>query len=164
MSFNPRPYVRGDHSMHGHISTDSCFNPRPYVRGDIISSTETKKQTAFQSTPLHEGRPHECVAGSFSACFNPRPYVRGDKVLLFKLPLLPLFQSTPLREGRQSADKRVSRAEVVSIHAPTRGATWRWRCDKVPRGCFNPRPYVRGDARRGGLSDRGANVSIHAPT
>ena len=80
----------------------TCFNPRPCARGD--------------SSP-YMARPAPC--GSF----NPRPCARGDSPTAPSPKARPSFQSTPLREGRQHFLAIPVLAELVSIHAPARGAT-----------------------------------------
>ena len=95
------------------------------------------------------------------------------------------FQFTPLRKGRQRVALKQPVNHIISIHAPTQGATMlvmafgvaeefqftplrkgrRWAVRAVPRitRYFNSRPYARGDA-----GDCGRNallqISIHAPT
>ena len=98
--------------------------------------------------------------------------------------MVSLFQFTPLREGRQRGEAFPSPDDVISIHAPPRGATPRkFQLKKTqrisihapPRGAtatltpfrtrrrnFNSRPSARGDQRfrhRAG----GRDISIHAP-
>jgi len=85
--------------------------------GSIIKSFEE-----FQSTRLHEARlPTERFHKLFRR-FNPRAYTRRDG-----------SHSRPLL-GR-----------VVSIHAPTRGATRPFRPFSAHNTCFNPRAYTRRD-------------------
>ena len=95
-----------------------------------------------------------------------------------------LFRSTPPREGRPSDTVEFATWwEMVSIHAPTRGATQtrsaRAGCEafrstppregrpaptwkgRLPSG-FDPRPHARGDPQR--RTGCGRAVSIHAPT
>ena len=97
----------------------------------------------FQSTPLHEGRRHTRNLGTVDIRFNPRPYTRGDMICT-----------------------RQTKHIQVSIHAPTRGATFGQHSRKalnmfqstplhegrltqlvflIFRNGFNPRPYTRGD-------------------
>ena len=71
--------------------------------------------------------------------FNPRPYTRGDEEL--KVDKLP---------------------KLISIHAPTRGATLQRNRGKLD-DYFNPRPYTRGDINDPTDADTGT-ISIHAPT
>ena len=77
------------------------FNPRPHARGDFGSPLRSCAIKMFQSTPHtrgdEAGKPH--LTGSLS--FNPRPHTRGDPI--GGINVLP---------------------QRVSIHAPTRGATF----------------------------------------
>ena len=71
------------------------------------------------------------------------------------------FQSTRPRGARR--DQPPGRGlSSVSIHAPTRGATWSKTC--IAQGsCFNPRAHAGRDNRRGEEFPP-LPVSIHAPT
>ena len=57
----------------------------------------------------------------------------------------------------------LTRRSKVSIHAPTRGATFVPFSNVVIYDCFNPRTHTGCDLLSGGLSTQ-AIVSIHAPT
>ena len=59
------------------------------------------RPTSFQFTPLREGRPSAGLRGVITA----------------------IFQFTPLREGRQEAEYTQNTRNIISIHAPPRGAT-----------------------------------------
>ena len=123
------------------------FNPRTYTRCDYPQAADCVDNKKFQSTHLHEVRPARVttlVSGRLG--FNPRTYTRCDQV-----------------------NRCLSRYNiVVSIHAPTRGATnglarlyppltkfqsthlheVRLRAPACVRGvlsCFNPRTYTRCD-------------------
>ena len=61
--------------------------------------------------------------GKTNVYFNSRPSARGD-ILAPNLRNLQLeFQFTPLREGRQADALTIEVTEIISIHAPPRGAT-----------------------------------------
>ena len=99
----------------------------------------------FQSTPPRGGRPVRIVNKIRMSSFNPRPRAGGDAFFAFKFVTQWRFQSTPPRGGRpmptslrqwttafQSTPPRGGRQfdgacgivlDVVSIHAPARGAT-----------------------------------------
>ena len=95
----------------------------------------------FQSTPPREGRPDYQV-----------------NIINFAS-----FQSTPPREGRPKKAADYHHGYMVSIHAPTRGATRHTKPRPIRPQCFNPRPPARGDGLRPDPDPR-ATVSIHAPT
>ena len=116
------------------------FNSRPSARGDFAVLMGCVSVMLFQFTPLREGRPspmHQPYTSS--AHFNSRPSARGDT----------------------SAGRKFTR-QRISIHAPPRGATFKFRKEKnnehisihaPPRGA-TPRPA-------GYLSN--LLISIHAP-
>ena len=73
-----------------------------------------------------------------------------------------IFQSTLLQEERLSSIK-MEKSHIISIHAPTRGAT-----DKAVEGIlnilnFNPRSYKRSDCNPCHNCTE-VIISIHAPT
>ena len=128
-----------------------------------MSLTIDDISTAFQFTPLREGRRTFC--GRYL-------YNTG------------IFQFTPLREGRHYCVGWKNNRKSISIHAPPRGAT-RARGKRVggirisihapPRGAtsvtsavgippfdFNSRPSARGDAIHQQHA-RTICISIHAP-
>ena len=72
--------------------------------------------------------------------FNPRPHTRSDKVGYYRA--LPC---------------------CVSIHAPTRGATFSLVFYYTDDTSFNPRPHARGDALTAAIINAAKHVSIHAP-
>ena len=130
-------------------------------RGATLRIAASRACTAFQFTPLREGR--LCVQ-------------TGEE-------LPSEFQFTPLREGRRTHMVRRLHLRRISIHAPPRGATRRagWRIQTLH---FNSRPSARGDGQpctkhhrrhhfnsrpsaRGdnalALSSTLGEISIHAP-
>ena len=148
--------------------------------------TEGYIRKLFQSTPLREGRParrpgrcrlrpvsiHAPSRGATiadgttadaAACFNPRPFARGDATAAAAGGKELLFQSTPLREGRPADAAHAEGAALVSIHAPSRGATTSASTNGASSGGFNPRPFARGDLTivEGEYIQQ---VSIHAPS
>ena len=99
------------------------FNPRPRAGGDERRSSQLPRDLQFQSTPPRGGR---LLA------------LREDR-------LHHLFQSTPPRGGRPILTSSEGRDQMVSIHAPARGAT-RARPSISRAPCrFNPRPRAGGD-------------------
>ena len=121
--FNPRPHARGDSRFGTGLPTRwvsihaptrgatsilmwlttlmCCFNPRPHARGDPKESWSLLNPASFNPRPPARGdflrglHFHQCMS------FNPRPHARGD--VLNYVALQNVF--------------------IVSIHAPTRGAT-----------------------------------------
>ena len=124
----------------GIASCLSSFNPRPRAGGD--------------------GAGYGVRAGY--RCFNPRPRAGGDHACRLRgMTSNALFQSTPPRGGRRLAAMRVPMRELVSIHAPARGATLvSPRC--AGTYAFQSTP-PRGGRRRWPASIGIWIVSIHAP-
>ena len=96
-------------------------------------------------------------------CFNPRTHTGCDSKINGILTNGTEFQSTHPHGVRRETAHAYGQCTVVSIHAPTRGATcfFRWRCSRLP--CFNPRTHTGCDA---GFTAELSKlvVSIHAPT
>ena len=99
--FNSRPSARGDPNIRYLKGVINDFNSRPSARGDAQIATEAENDDYF----------------------NSRPSARGDMAMDLGVPLLCIFQFTPLREGRHRNNSNFFRLEVISIHAPPRGAT-----------------------------------------
>ena len=104
----------------------------------------------------------ECVG------FNPRPHARDDLLLMVAALLFSSFNPRPHARGDQSSTQTLL-SRLVSIHAPTRGATCFYGNGEElikfqstppregrrsstrtlrPNCCFNPRPHARGDKLR----------------
>ena len=115
------------------------FNSRPSARGDRDAPWRVSAGSAFQFTPLREGRREEAERGNQGYLyFNSRPSARGDS------------------KATQSGGCR-----NISIHAPPRGATRTvFHADFSPY--FNSRPSARGDIKACGLFCAYC-ISIHAP-
>ena len=129
--FNSRPSARGDEDVEGVLQKAKHFNSRPSARGDGKSSALTWRYMPFQFTPLREGRHgnrRERLENPFY--FNSRPSARGDSTM-----------------------HRITSMDIISIHAPPRGATDARRPPRHPRRYFNSRPSARGDDVAAALSD-----------
>ena len=81
--------------------TPVCFNPRTHTGCD------TRALTSANSLP----------------CFNPRTHTGCDAVTKVEKPPARWFQSTHPHGVRHAADALSQLGTLVSIHAPTRGAT-----------------------------------------
>ena len=97
---------------------NSSFNPRTHAGCDATLHQAASLSTEFQSTHPRGVRRTECDISSRRRRFNPRTHAGCD----------------PNNNNQNEKSK-------VSIHAPTRGATGEWLCQR-----------------------RGTAVSIHAPT
>ena len=122
-AFNPRSYKRSDSNRVYIISPCSAFNPRSYKRSDIVGSLKYYIQIFFQSTLLQEERQSNYVFIKCSNTFNPRSYKRSDFV--------------------NYVNNRITL--MLSIHAPTRGATISHSFPILKSASFNPRSYKRSD-------------------
>ena len=98
-----------------------------------------------------------------NCCFNPRTHTGCDIQKRSTSSQSHLFQSTHPHGVRPTTSAFISVAALVSIHAPTRGATFvhifGFRLDVG----FNPRTHTGCDTR-GNQSYHITLVSIHAPT
>ena len=140
-SFDPRPHARGDlgeppgradDGVSIHAPTRGATAPLDRAGvGDGVSIHAPTRGATTHWQPLPEP----------PKCFDPRPHARGDAPIAGRTRCLSGFRSTPPREGRLRVGVFVSLGDGVSIHAPTRGATW-----------FS------------GAPGRLESVSIHAPT
>ena len=74
------------------------------------------------------------------------------------------FRSTLPRGERRAATVAAVIDQLVSIHAPTRGATRYVVCDIIRRTRFDPRSHAGSDLTEPPEAERGQWVSIHAPT
>ena len=121
------------------------FNPRSHERSDAIPTIPTSKKLLFQSTLPREERQNFLLLLKFGIrYFNPRSHERSDlahksfpshQVFQSTLPreerlnavyffhTLQIFQSTLPREERRNPNDTNFKKIVISIHAPTRGAT-----------------------------------------
>ena len=140
-----------------------------------------ESQQARQFTPLREGRrpcPHQHC--SRSCYFNSRPSARGDRNRLHRLMQREYFNSRPSARGDGWRILQRPRRDVISIHAPPRGATaWGWSTahsatfqftplrEGRPRKStsfsatknFNSRPSARGDKRQENNTQNGRDFN-----
>ena len=143
-SFNPRAHVGRD-SFSGHFEcVASGFNPRAHVGRDVTTPSSVLRQSKSFNPRAHVGRDslHQARRDA-SPCFNPRAHV-----------------------GRDEYSGGGQLSSIVSIHAPTwgathdglrpthppmfqstrpRGARRRWARCRSSRSCFNPRAHVGRD-------------------
>ena len=137
------------------------FNPRSHERSDADRPAVVVSNNKFQSTLPREERPSRLRSSAVEQNFNPRSHERSDQAMAGLKKALQ-FQSTLPREERQITAKTAATAAdfnprshersdrghragrgciAISIHAPTRGATY--NCHLLPDVW---------------------NISIHAPT
>ena len=139
--FNPRSYKRSDFYKYIIVRICLYFNPRSYKRSDSRLPCVGALNNEFQSTLLQEERRSALVCGFFwSLNFNPRSYKRSD------------FRCNSILQ-----------VCLISIHAPTRGATSKNLTTCYNKRNFNPRSYKRSDSISTAFRLTCA-ISIHAPT
>ena len=97
--FNSRPSARGDIAGNNFVYADTISIHAP-PRGATIIEQKYTFILIFQFTPLREGRRTAPGRNSGAEDFNSRPSARGD-----------------VQKGN------LQNAQVISIHAPPRGAT-----------------------------------------
>ena len=85
------------------------------------------------------------VNSIYTFTFNPRSYKRSDFASSYPFCLLSDFQSTLLQEERLVAYVKNISNYLLSIHAPTRGATINALNSGIYSNTFNPRSYKRSD-------------------
>ena len=100
------------------------FNSRPSARGDSIRAGCTSSASAFQFTPLREGRRGCFSSEQKSKRFQFTPLREGRRETQIFLVKTLKFQFTPLREGRRHEYQLWSLVQY-----------------------FNSRPSARGDGR-----------------
>jgi len=140
IKFQSTPPRKGRRCMDGLHGIERDVSIHAPTKGATTMSAGPITSMSFQSTPPREGRLACGARTSQASSFNPRPHERGDL-----------------------CERCHERPAPVSIHAPTKGATY-YRCLSCTcRCCFNPRPHERGD--NGFLVELLRMwVSIHAPT
>ncbi len=135
-------------------------------RGATDGSAPSRRILKFQFTPLREGRPFVPVTPVLKSVFQFPPLREGRRKSSTLNRRKSLFQFPPLREGRHKQLVTKGDADVISIHAPPRGATQqvahmqhnaqfqftplregrRGSPRQLASSCdFNSRPSARGD-------------------
>ena len=96
-------------------------------------SVDTQCLTSLKSRRCREKRAYHAPAkgatlrlvhAAASRGFDPRPREGGDPRSAAPTGITRSFRSTPPRRGRPRFDAEVKLGDVVSIHAPAKGATW----------------------------------------
>ena len=118
----------------------------------------------FQSTLPREERPGSAACLISSVYFNPRSHERSDQDRQILFGQLYEFQSTLPREERHLVANVCLNTCIISIHAPTRGATLLFLCQCRSRMNFNPRSHERSDTPAPKYRKYYDKISIHAPT
>ena len=118
----------------------------------------------FQSTLPREERRSRSRQGTSLLHFNPRSHERSDAEVDRINAEARRFQSTLPREERHwKASGRILEVNI-SIHAPTRGATYVNVEPVSTLSDFNPRSHERSDSNDKNFYSVTDIISIHAPT
>ena len=105
------------------------FNPRSYKRSDLMQ----KRNPILQKLSIHAPTRGATFLYNHhinvNKTFNPRSYKRSDISICILIHATLIFQSTLLQEERLHTDNTYRCIILLSIHAPTRGATKRCPCE-----------------------------------
>ena len=145
--FNPRTHTGCD-SPHIRLPcVGQCFNPRTHTGCDPLTGIPGLSILKFQSTHPHGVRHGSQSCGWSASCFNPRTHTGCDFLSATSLPT-PCSFNPRTHTGCDIPSKHLHHGVIVSIHAPTRGATSSL-CNR-PDGliCFNPRTHTGCDLVR----------------
>ena len=122
----------------------SYFNPRSYKRSDRVLFFVLKFPKISIHAPTRGATLPIIRDILFSAYFNPRSYKRSDSPSLFALSTI--FHFNPRSYKRSDLYIIINIiCCVISIHAPTRGATKTNTHHHQTQHYFNPRSYKRSD-------------------
>ena len=122
----------------------------------VLNTNGFNPRSHAGSDDTHQAKGHQC------SCFNPRSHAGSDLGDAAFLASSSVSIHAPTR-GATFFAFVMQLEHLVSIHAPTRGATAMWQ--RLPSGMpsFNPRSHAGSDweAKSKCCED---GVSIHAPT
>ena len=141
----------------------ACFNPRTHTGCDRTAPLNTAAFASFNPR-THTGCDHHHLQTSFQAvCFNPRTHTGCDLLKIDVIKMLCLFQSTHPHGVRPRGLQNQNYHYLVSIHAPTRGATKSIVSNSLSSTFQSTHPH--GVRLKGFVNTIARErVSIHAPT
>ena len=100
------------------------FNPRSHERSDNIQNLTFALTKRFQSTLPREERRCMRVRIAAPLCnFNPRSHERSDMYYIYIYMICVYFNPRSHERSDGDVNKIDCGGSVISIHAPTRGAT-----------------------------------------
>ena len=181
--FNPRSHEGSDDDKPCVESIRVNFNPRSHEGSDMLSVFRSKAFVISIHAPTRGATLYYLQGQTHSHDFNPRSHEGSDafNILCY---LLTFYFNPRSHEGSDTSVEHSPRYSEISIHAPTRGATY--SCDgcpfnvefqsTLPRGerlnnqdqrgesvYFNPRSHEGSDVQCVFVF-HGVGISIHAPT
>ena len=95
--------------------------------------------------------------------FNPRSHEGSDALVHSKKLMIALFQSTLPRRERRLFSIYIVNIKMISIHAPTKGATAHYFATGIPTSISIHAP-TKGATTEPPAIRRTRIISIHAPT
>ena len=168
--FNPRTHTGCDSSRWVYYVGSQSFNPRTHTgcdasrsragrrlpvsihaptRGATWRSEISIKADGFQSTHPHGVRHYAKYTKRHNLSFNPRTHTGCDTGDFREPKRMYWFQSTHPHGVRLSRQSKAVFRSRVSIHAPTRGATFKPSGANAGRLRFNPRTHTGCDLPNG---------------
>ena len=161
--FNPRPREGGDPATpRDHSSTILSFNPRPREGGDSVLGRRQRDRLVSIHAPVKGATGGWRPPAGWGRSFNPRPREGGDRVCELPSAIATCFNPRPREGGDFFRPLPPIIHDIVSIHAPVKGATWLGYCDGGGRFVSIHAP-VKGATFLCRYDSRCLDVSIHAP-
>ena len=142
------------------------FNPRSYKRSDICEYIPKHDVYVISiHAPTRGATFLYLLIFFFYRNFNPRSYKRSD-LLVFASCHHSHSNFNPRSYKRSDGfgSRFFHAGWIISIHAPTRGATLTDPIALATAIYFNPRSYKRSDPVTAAMSAKLGDISIHAPT
>ena len=145
------------------VAFEQNFNPRSYKRSDCMAQDITKSLLNFNPRSYKRSDRRVIWPSSWILRnFNPRSYKRSDTSA--RCPPLVRCNFNPRSYKRSDLPCLIfMRSIIISIHAPTRGATLVRYFGSCKLNYFNPRSYKRSDLNAI-VFVAWYSISIHAPT
>ena len=163
-SFNPRAHKGRDPGCAYRTPKNKCFNPRAHKGRDRVQHPRRIPRYRFNPR-AHKGRddPSTLLSNGTATFQSTRP--QGARLGVLSCVYSDMrFQSTRPQGARRDPLAGASFKSLVSIHAPTRGATNLTILRPPNRSCFNPRAHKGRDPKERITITATTDVSIHAPT
>ena len=161
--FNPRTHTGCDIINSMRATSTIRFNPRTHTGCDIQTDCVRCEFDVSIHAPTRGATIPFAQIQPFSTCFNPRTHTGCDLLCKTTAQKMTSFNPRTHTGCDIGAFWCIVEMLYVSIHAPTRGATWTGREFKYNNKFQSTHPHgVRQDA----LDEikAAAKVSIHAPT
>ena len=127
------------------VSVPNDFNPRSYTRSDFLQDFLLLFFYIFNPRSLHEERHLNAYLSALIMIFQSTLLHEERHLNAYLSALIMIFQSTLLTRGATSECILECIDNDISIHAPTRGATFVWGIRLLYLRDFNPRSYTRSD-------------------